>query len=154
MGYPKRNDSRRDSRHSGSKPYSRPSGGFKSRDNNRDSYDRSDRPIELHQADCADCGKSCEVPFKPNGRKPVYCRDCFRNHDQESGRPSYRPTQSREPYGSSNYDRPSTARATVFSAPAATAADVAKLSQKLDKILEILENHLEDVDDEDDEEDI
>lgn len=35
------------------------------------------RPMELHQAICADCGKSCEVPFKPNGRKPVYCKECF-----------------------------------------------------------------------------
>lgn len=33
--------------------------------------------MELHQAICADCGKSCEVPFKPNGRKPVYCKECF-----------------------------------------------------------------------------
>jgi CxxC-x17-CxxC domain-containing protein len=40
----------------------------------------SDRP-QLHQATCATCGKSCEVPFKPTGSKPVYCRDCFRNNE-------------------------------------------------------------------------
>lgn len=39
------------------------------------------RPMELHQAICADCGKSCEVPFKPNGRKPVYCKDCFARNE-------------------------------------------------------------------------
>lgn len=35
------------------------------------------RPMEMHKATCASCGKICEVPFKPNGTKPVYCKDCF-----------------------------------------------------------------------------
>ena len=33
----------------------------------------------MHQATCSECGKSCEVPFKPTGEKPIYCNDCFRN---------------------------------------------------------------------------
>jgi len=35
---------------------------------------------EMHKAVCADCGKECEVPFKPTEGKPVYCRDCYRKH--------------------------------------------------------------------------
>jgi CxxC-x17-CxxC domain-containing protein len=35
---------------------------------------------EMHKAVCADCGKECEVPFKPSGGRPVYCRDCYRKH--------------------------------------------------------------------------
>lgn len=35
-------------------------------------------PREMHDATCASCGQSTQVPFKPNGSKPVYCRDCFR----------------------------------------------------------------------------
>ena len=35
---------------------------------------------EMHKAKCADCGKDCEVPFKPSGGRPVYCRDCYRKH--------------------------------------------------------------------------
>jgi CxxC-x17-CxxC domain-containing protein len=31
----------------------------------------------MHAATCANCGKACEVPFKPAGDKPVYCKDCF-----------------------------------------------------------------------------
>lgn len=31
----------------------------------------------MHQAVCNECGSSCEVPFKPNGRKPVLCNNCF-----------------------------------------------------------------------------
>jgi CxxC-x17-CxxC domain-containing protein len=37
-------------------------------------------PREMHKATCADCGKECEVPFKPDGSKPVYCRDCYQKH--------------------------------------------------------------------------
>ncbi len=32
---------------------------------------------EMHEAVCADCGKDCEVPFKPTQSRPVYCQDCF-----------------------------------------------------------------------------
>jgi len=35
---------------------------------------------EMHDAVCADCGKKCEVPFKPIEGRPVYCRDCYRKH--------------------------------------------------------------------------
>ena len=31
----------------------------------------------LYQAICSDCRKSCEVPFKPTGERPVYCKECF-----------------------------------------------------------------------------
>ena len=49
-------------------------GGFKG--GRRD--DRGDRgPVTMHSAICASCGKPCEVPFRPSGDKPVYCRDCF-----------------------------------------------------------------------------
>ncbi|MCW4020953.1 MAG: DNA-directed RNA polymerase [Candidatus Bathyarchaeota archaeon] len=32
---------------------------------------------EMHKAVCADCGQECEVPFKPDPSRPVYCRDCW-----------------------------------------------------------------------------
>lgn len=31
----------------------------------------------LYKAVCADCRKECEVPFKPSGERPVYCKECF-----------------------------------------------------------------------------
>lgn len=34
----------------------------------------------MHKATCAGCGKICEVPFRPTGSKPVFCRDCFQNN--------------------------------------------------------------------------
>lgn len=35
---------------------------------------------EMHKAVCADCGKECEVPFKPSKDRPVYCQECYKNH--------------------------------------------------------------------------
>jgi len=37
-------------------------------------------PREMHKATCSDCGKECEVPFKPTEGRPVYCRDCYQKH--------------------------------------------------------------------------
>ncbi len=34
---------------------------------------------QMHPVTCAQCGVETEVPFKPTGDKPVYCRDCFQN---------------------------------------------------------------------------
>ena len=52
-----------------------------------------DRPqMQLHKATCSNCKKSCEVPFKPDGTKPVLCRDCFSNSkdDHQVRRPERR----------------------------------------------------------------
>jgi len=32
---------------------------------------------QLYNVTCADCGKQTQVPFKPTGDRPVYCRDCY-----------------------------------------------------------------------------
>lgn len=38
---------------------------------------------EMHDAVCAACGKTTQVPFRPSGDRPVYCRECFnRNNDR------------------------------------------------------------------------
>ncbi|OIO47962.1 MAG: hypothetical protein AUJ28_00215 [Parcubacteria group bacterium CG1_02_37_51] len=66
---------RRDNR-SGGRSSSR---GFSDRD--------SGRPT-MHRATCSDCGKDCEVPFRPTGEKPVYCSDCFRGKDNDAPRRS------------------------------------------------------------------
>ena len=35
------------------------------------------RPREMHKAVCSECKKECEVPFKPSGDRPIYCKDCY-----------------------------------------------------------------------------
>ncbi|MDD5133103.1 MAG: hypothetical protein PHD81_02760 [Candidatus Nanoarchaeia archaeon] len=48
-------------------------------------FHKSFGPREMHKAVCSDCGKECEVPFKPSNDadgnpRPVYCRDCYQKH--------------------------------------------------------------------------
>lgn len=45
------------------------------RGNTRGGFSRTDR--EMFPAVCSECGISTTVPFKPNGEKPVYCKDCY-----------------------------------------------------------------------------
>ncbi len=35
------------------------------------------REREMHSVTCAQCGVETQVPFKPRGDRPVYCRSCF-----------------------------------------------------------------------------
>ena len=45
------------------------------------SFERRDNfKRKMYKAICSDCGKECEVPFKPSGDRPVYCRECFQKH--------------------------------------------------------------------------
>jgi len=39
---------------------------------------RIDRSLrKMYKSVCAECGNDCEVPFRPTGDRPVYCRECF-----------------------------------------------------------------------------
>lgn len=57
---------------------------------------REDRP-SMTRAVCDECGRNCEVPFKPSGNKPVYCSDCFERQGNDSSprsSKSYAPQRS------------------------------------------------------------
>ncbi len=43
---------------------------------------RDDRPREMFDAKCGDCGNDCQIPFKPREDRPVYCNECFQKHRQ------------------------------------------------------------------------
>jgi CxxC-x17-CxxC domain-containing protein len=46
----------------------------------------SEKPF-MFKTTCDNCGRGCEVPFKPTSGKPIYCSDCFeRNQDDEPRR--------------------------------------------------------------------
>ncbi len=94
------------------------------------------RPTEMHKAVCSTCGKECEIPFKPSGDRPVYCRDCFaKNRSHESGsfgrdnRETPRPEFKRF-----NEDRPT---------PNPRNHDLDAINSKLDQILKILSDQTE-----------
>lgn len=106
--------------------------GFKPR------FGQRERP-DLHDAICSKCGDPCQVPFRPTGSKPIYCKKCF----NKDGAPAPKRFGERE--------RPS------FAARPAPAADTGKLEARLaaieKKLDTLIEAILEDIDgDEDDEE--
>ena len=37
----------------------------------------------LHSAFCSECGAECEVPFKPDPHRPVYCKACWGKRKRE-----------------------------------------------------------------------
>lgn len=39
----------------------------------------NNRERQLYTVNCSNCGVETQVPFKPTGVRPVYCRDCFQN---------------------------------------------------------------------------
>jgi CxxC-x17-CxxC domain-containing protein len=72
------------SRTSSSRPGSRPSYGparprtTSPRDARTYRSARSESVVfQKFDAICSNCGKKCQVPFRPDGEKPVYCKECF-----------------------------------------------------------------------------
>lgn len=59
------------------------------------------RPM-MHQAVCSQCGKDCEVPFKPTGSRPIFCSTCF---EQQGGGSTIRSSNSN--YSRSSFRKPS-----------------------------------------------
>jgi CxxC-x17-CxxC domain-containing protein len=51
----------------------------------RGDRDNNYRERSFNKAICADCGTQCEVPFKPTGDRPVYCKECFSKHKDGPG---------------------------------------------------------------------
>ena len=42
--------------------------------------DGKKRERTYYTAVCSDCGKECEVPFRPTQGRTVYCKECFKKH--------------------------------------------------------------------------
>lgn len=59
-------------------------GGGRSFGGGRDRGRDNRGPKQMHEATCAECGRTCEVPFRPTGEKPVFCRDCFNAKEGDS----------------------------------------------------------------------
>lgn len=43
-------------------------------------------PREMYQAECASCGTGIEVPFKPDGKRPTFCKDCLRDYQRATAK--------------------------------------------------------------------
>lgn len=78
----------------------------------------------MHDAVCDECGKDCQVPFRPSGDKPIYCSDCF---EQKGGRDGGR--DGGRPRGGRPVSDPNTGKLN---------ANIEILNSKLDKIISLL----------------
>ncbi len=90
----------------------------------------------MHKAVCDECGKTCEVPFKPTGDRPVYCNNCFKKNENGDSRRPQRDDRK-------NYDGGK--RTDQYQ------EQFAIINSKLDEILEALTNIAEEEDDNGDE---
>jgi len=134
----------RDRRPSGDRSYGGGSGGRSGGDRfggRRDFNSQSeDRP--MFETTCSKCGKSCEVPFRPTGDRPVFCRDCFRENGGNENRREERPSYSRPSFDNN--------RSNASQAPQSN--DLDAINSKLDKILKLLTSIDEEVAQEEEEE--
>ncbi|MDD9953017.1 MAG: hypothetical protein OXR66_01640 [Candidatus Woesearchaeota archaeon] len=48
-------------------------------------FGKNRRDAQLSTVTCATCKKKCEVPFKPNSNKPIFCDACFGKGDAGRG---------------------------------------------------------------------
>lgn len=116
-------------------------------ENKYDGAQRSDNRgggSEIFSATCSECGKKCDVPFKPTQDKPVYCSACFgmKKSGNELRGESNGGKRERKPFGNGKvHNGPA-----YSSAPAGpTAQNILELKQqvsalevKLNKILDLL----------------
>jgi CxxC-x17-CxxC domain-containing protein len=100
-------------------------------------------PREMHKAVCAECGKSCEVPFQPTDGRPVYCSECFEKKDGGSQAPrrfedrGQDRGQDRGPRRPS-FDRRDEGRPQRSEQRPQNNEQIEAVNRKLDKIMEML----------------
>ncbi len=82
---------------------------------------RTDTRI-MYKAICADCNKECEVPFRPSGDRPVYCKGCFAARKNKAA--GQAPAHIRPP------EKPQAAAPAPATKPAAKKKSAAKKKKK------------------------
>ena len=112
----------------GATPYAQSSG-------TRDTRGSRSETFQKFDAICSNCGKKCQVPFRPDGEKPVYCKNCFDMPRKEmTGKKKF----------SANSAPRFTAPTEAGSAGGKSIADltrqIAAMNTKIDTMLKILEH--------------
>jgi CxxC-x17-CxxC domain-containing protein len=75
--------------------------------------------VQKFDAICSQCGRKCQVPFRPNGIRPVFCNNCFGA-----------PHDAQDKKGSPSGEGRSTAELT---------RQIAAMNNKIDAMLKILQ---------------
>ncbi len=67
------------------KPFRRFDSSFR---HDRGGRENSFQDRSFTKAICAECKTECEVPFRPSGDRPVYCKECFSKRKDREGAPA------------------------------------------------------------------
>jgi CxxC-x17-CxxC domain-containing protein len=61
------------------------------------SKDEAEKEKILYDAACDTCGEKIQVPFEPDGQRPTFCKDCFKDYQRAMARAKkdIRPSDSR-----------------------------------------------------------
>lgn len=92
---------------------------------------------EMFDAVCAKCNKPCQVPFRPNGERPVYCRDCFGDNkpDRPQGQSNF---SSRNDFPRREFNTPSVSKPSD-AAHVDIKRQLEAINAKLDKLIQKIE---------------
>jgi len=52
------------------------------KNNSRENKSNTQTQSEMYKATCAMCELDIQVPFKPDGDRPVFCKECFKDHQR------------------------------------------------------------------------
>lgn len=87
--------------------------------------------LTMHRATCAECGRNCEVPFMPNGKKPVLCTECFGGNGDRGGRSDFKDRAPRREFSETS----------VKSAPNLDELkkQLNEINSKFDRLIELVE---------------
>jgi CxxC-x17-CxxC domain-containing protein len=105
---------------------------YPARNNRSDVRGGRSEVFQKFDAVCSNCGKKCQVPFRPDGEKPVYCKDCFgAPREAMAGKKSF--SAARPAFA------PRTPSAPEGKTIAALTRQIAAMNTKIDTMLKILE---------------
>ncbi|MFA6445684.1 MAG: CxxC-x17-CxxC domain-containing protein [Candidatus Paceibacterota bacterium] len=102
-------------------------------------FDKDSQPRTMHSATCSDCGRACEVPFRPIGDRPVHCKDCFMKQNAMGGIQIGDRFQNRERREFS----PSSSYNSIQGTPSRSATQIGVSNDEIKKQLEAINSKLE-----------
>lgn len=104
---------------------------------NKGGSDRFGGPKQMYKAECSNCHNSCEVPFRPNGKKPVFCSNCFVKDGDDAPRSPHRSAPSRDYAPRPSYERPAPAR--EDRSLEEVKAELKGVNEKLERLIKIMQ---------------
>jgi CxxC-x17-CxxC domain-containing protein len=96
--------------------------------------------FQKFDAICSNCGKKCQVPFRPDGEKPVYCKDCFdMPREKMTGKKKFSANAPASFSNSTNFSSTAPTTPAGGKSIADLTRQIAAMNTKIDTMLKILQ---------------